>query len=81
MRDSLGDCIIHLRLAGINRNAPAILCTTGDDVSNVYITLTGRQLNPNTRIISRAYRHDNLNSGGIVIVMGQPGRSRRLRAQ
>ena len=49
-----------LTLAGINRNASAILCTTGDDVSNVYITLTSRQLNPDIRIISRAYRHDNV---------------------
>jgi len=49
-----------LTLAGINRNASAILCTTGDDVSNVYITLTSRQLNPSIRIISRAYLHDNV---------------------
>jgi len=49
-----------LTLAGINRNASAILCTTGDDVSNVYITLTSRQLNPAIRIISRAYLHDNV---------------------
>ncbi|MEC4747974.1 potassium channel protein [Methylomicrobium sp. Wu6] len=49
-----------LSLAGINRNASAILCTTGDDVSNVYITLTSRQLNADIRIISRAYRHDNV---------------------
>lgn len=49
-----------LNLAGINRNASAILCTTGDDVSNVYITLTSRQMNPSIRIISRAYRQDNV---------------------
>jgi voltage-gated potassium channel len=49
-----------LARAGINRNASAILCTTGDDVSNVYITLTSRQLNPAIRIISRAYRPENV---------------------
>ncbi|MDD1612254.1 MAG: NAD-binding protein, partial [Methylococcaceae bacterium] len=46
--------------AGINRNASAVLCTTGNDVSNVYITLTSRQLNPKIRIISRAYRSENV---------------------
>ncbi|OHX34787.1 potassium channel protein [Methylomonas sp. LWB] len=47
--------------AGINRGATAILCITGDDVVNVYITLTGRHLNKNVRIISRANRHENVN--------------------
>lgn len=46
--------------AGIHRNASAVLCTTGNDVTNVYITLTGRQLNPQIRIISRAYRTENI---------------------
>ena len=46
--------------AGINRNATAVLCTTGDDVTNVYITLTSRQLNPSIQIISRAYRSENV---------------------
>jgi len=35
------------------------LCTTGDDVVNVYITLTSRHLNPAIRIISRANNQDN----------------------
>lgn len=46
--------------AGVNRNVSAILCTTGDDVTNVYITLTGRQLDPGVRIIVRAFRRENV---------------------
>lgn len=41
---------------GINKGATAILCTTGSDVANVYITLTSRHLNPDINIISRANR-------------------------
>lgn len=47
--------------AGILRGASTILCITGDDVTNVYVTLTSRHLNKNIRIISRANRHDNVN--------------------
>ncbi len=47
--------------AGICRKASDILCITGDDVINVYITLTSRHLNKNIRIISRANRHENVN--------------------
>lgn len=47
--------------AGINRGAIAVLCTTGDDVTNVYVTLTSRYLNPEIKIISRANRQDNVN--------------------
>lgn len=46
--------------AGIIRNASALLCATGNDVTNVYITLTGRQLNPDIRIISRVYQAENI---------------------
>lgn len=46
--------------AGINRGAEAILCITGDDVVNVYITLTSRYLNKDIRIISRANRCENV---------------------
>ena len=49
-----------LKLAGINHGANAVLCTTGDDVVNVYITLTSRHLNPEIRIISRANKQDNV---------------------
>lgn len=47
--------------AGINRGAKAVLCVTGNDVTNVYVTLSGRYLNPSVQIISRANRHDNVN--------------------
>jgi len=46
--------------AGIKNKAAAVLCTTGDDVVNVYITLTSRHLNPSIRIISRANNQDNV---------------------
>ncbi|MCK4842966.1 MAG: potassium channel protein, partial [Methylococcales bacterium] len=46
--------------AGINRGASSILCITGNDVTNVYITLTSRYLNPEINIISRANRKDNV---------------------
>ncbi|NOQ17554.1 MAG: potassium channel protein [Methyloprofundus sp.] len=49
-----------LEQAGINHGANTILCTTGDDVTNVYITLTSRYLNPDINIISRANREDNV---------------------
>lgn len=64
----LGYLVIHadasknevLINAGIKNRATAVLCTTGDDVVNVYITLTSRYLNPNIRIISRANNQDNV---------------------
>ena len=64
----LGYLVIHadasknevLINAGIKHRATAVLCTTGDDVVNVYITLTSRHLNPAIRIISRANNQDNV---------------------
>jgi voltage-gated potassium channel len=64
----LGYLVIHadasknevLINAGIKNRATAVLCTTGDDVVNVYITLTSRYLNPDIRIISRANKQDNV---------------------
>lgn len=50
-----------LHSVGINRAASAVLCTTGDDVVNVYITLTSRHLNSDIRIISRANNPENVN--------------------
>jgi voltage-gated potassium channel len=47
--------------AGICRGATTVLCITGDDVTNVYVTLTSRHLNKDINIISRANRHDNVN--------------------
>lgn len=49
-----------LKAAGINDKATAVLCTTGSDVINVYITLTSRHLNPDIRIISRANHRENV---------------------
>lgn len=64
----LGYLVIHedaskngvIQNAGINKGATAVICTTGDDVINVYITLTSRHLNPDIRIISRANNQDNV---------------------
>ena len=64
----LGYLVIHadasknevLINAGIKKRAAAVLCTTGDDVVNVYITLTSRYLNPTIRIISRANNPNNV---------------------
>lgn len=39
---------------GLGSQASRILCLTHDDVSNVYITLTARQVSPDILIISRA---------------------------
>ncbi len=55
---SKNDVLIN---AGIKQKASAVLCTTGDDVVNVYITLTSRYLNPSIRIISRANHPQNVN--------------------
>lgn len=64
----LGYLVIHadasknevLINAGIKNKASVVLCTTGDDVINVYITLTSRHLNPAIRIISRANNQENV---------------------
>jgi len=47
--------------AGICRGADTILCITGDDVVNVYVTLTSRHLNKRIRIVSRANYQENQN--------------------
>ncbi len=41
------------------QNADRILSLTGSDVSNVYITLSARQLNPEIEIIARANSREN----------------------
>jgi len=46
--------------AGINQGATTILCTTGSDVANVYITLSSRYLNAKIKIISRANLKENI---------------------
>lgn len=48
-----------LEEAGINNGAKAVLCTTDNDITNVYITLTSRYLNPDIAIISRANHEEN----------------------
>jgi len=48
-----------LEQAGINNGAKAVLCTTDNDITNVYITLTSRYLNPDITIISRANHEEN----------------------
>ncbi|WP_369159782.1 ion transporter [Candidatus Thiodiazotropha sp. LNASS1] len=45
---------------GIEKRIKRLLCLTGDDVVNVYITLSAKQLNPNIEIISRANHRENL---------------------
>jgi voltage-gated potassium channel len=45
--------------AGIER-ASSILCLLSNDVDNVYVTLSARQLNPNIRIISKAEQQSSL---------------------
>ncbi|MGE5320996.1 MAG: NAD-binding protein [Hyphomicrobiaceae bacterium] len=51
-----GDATDNALLAnlGLGRQASRILCLTHDDVSNVYITLTARQVSRDILIISRA---------------------------
>ncbi len=49
-----------LKDVGVERGAERILCLTGSDVVNVYITLTARHLNPDIEIISRANREETV---------------------
>ncbi|MEJ2608689.1 MAG: NAD-binding protein [Candidatus Thiodiazotropha sp.] len=46
---------------GIDTRIKRLLCLTGDDVVNVYITLTARQFNPEMEIISRSNHRENIN--------------------
>ncbi|HIH62580.1 MAG TPA: hypothetical protein HA298_07935 [Methanobacteriales archaeon] len=48
-----------LKNAGITR-ARGIIITTGDDVDNLFITLTSRELNPDVWIVSRASKKENI---------------------
>ncbi len=49
-----------LQVLGVGRSAGTILCLTGDDVVNVYVTLSARQLDKDIEIISRANHHQTL---------------------
>lgn len=50
-----------LEAAGIT-NAPAVLITTNDDATNVYLTVYCRKINPELRIVSRVTRTRNIDS-------------------
>lgn len=45
---------------GIQQRVETVLCVTGDDVINVFATLTARSLNPQVKIISRANRDETV---------------------
>lgn len=49
-----------LEKARINDGASSVLCATDDDVINVYVTLTARNLNKDIHIITRANNVDNV---------------------
>ncbi|WP_456416645.1 ion transporter [Thiolapillus sp.] len=49
-----------LQMLGVGRSAGKILCLTGDDVVNVYVTLSARQLDENITIISRANQRQSV---------------------
>jgi voltage-gated potassium channel len=46
---------------GIDSRIKRLLCLTGDDVVNVYITLIAHQANPEIEIISRSNHRENVN--------------------
>lgn len=48
-----------LRAAGIKR-ARGVIITTGDDVDNLFITLTCRELNPDIWIVTRSSKRENI---------------------
>ena len=50
-----------LQTLGVGRSAGKILCLTGDDVVNVFVTLSARQLDDKIEIISRANHHQTVN--------------------
>ena len=43
---------------GLATRAATVLCITGDDVTNVFVTVSARALNPDLRIIARANRRE-----------------------
>ncbi|MBT5717257.1 MAG: hypothetical protein HOI70_10110 [Opitutae bacterium] len=62
-----------LERAGINK-APAIIITSHNDETNVYLTIYGRKLRPDIQIITRAFLHRNiepLHRAGADFVMSQ----------
>ena len=62
-----------LERAGINK-APAVVITSHNDESNMYLTIYCRKLAPNIQIVSRAFLHRNvepLHRAGADFVMSQ----------
>lgn len=62
-----------LERAGINKS-PALIITSHDDETNVYLTIYGRKLRPDIQIITRAFVHRNiepLHRAGADFVMSQ----------
>ncbi len=62
-----------LERAGINK-APAVLITSHDDETNIYLTIYCRKLRPDAQIITRAFLHRNvepLHRAGADFVMSQ----------
>ncbi len=49
-----------LERIGIRQRADTVLCLTNDDVTNVFVTLTARALNPDVRIITRANNRESV---------------------
>jgi voltage-gated potassium channel len=47
-----------LKKSGIAERAARVLCLTGDDVTNVFVTISARQMNSGLEIISRANRKE-----------------------
>ena len=45
--------------AGIKK-ARGVIITTGDDVDNLFITLTAREIHPNIWIVTRASKSENV---------------------
>jgi voltage-gated potassium channel len=50
-----------LRKTGIAERAARVLCITSDDVTNVFVTISARQMNSGLEIISRANRKEVIN--------------------
>ena len=62
-----------LERAGINKS-PALIITSHNDDSNVYLTIYARKLRPDIQIITRAFLHRNiepLHRAGADFVMSQ----------
>jgi len=49
-----------LEQLGVRRHAETIICTTHDDVANVFITLSARHMNPGISIIARANASESI---------------------